>query len=89
MFTFDWTKRPDIFEIMKQMGIPDSYLQWTKLGFIDTQASVILNGSLSDPFPLTGGARQGGACEGPCTAGGGEEAQAGSAAGATRSLHKG
>ena len=41
------------------MRIPESYLQWTKLGFIDTQASVILNGFLSDPFPLTGGGRQG------------------------------
>ena len=44
---------------MKQMGIPESFIQWTKLGFIDTQASVILNGFLSEPFPLTGGGRQG------------------------------
>ena len=56
---FDSVSHEFIFEIMKQMGIPESYLQWTKLGFIDTQASVILNGFLSDPFPLTGGGRQG------------------------------
>ena len=56
---FDSVNHDFIFSIMKQMGIPESFIQWTKLGFIDTQASVILNGFLSEPFPLTGGGRQG------------------------------
>ncbi len=41
------------------MGIPQSFLRWTQLGFINTSASVILNGHLGDPFPLTGGGCQG------------------------------
>ena len=37
------------------MRIPLTFIQWTQLGFKDTEARVILNGHLSDPFPLTGG----------------------------------
>ena len=56
---FDSVSHEFIFAIMEKMRIPLTFIQWTQLGFKDTEARVILNGHLSDPFPLTGGGRQG------------------------------
>ena len=52
---FDSVSHEFIFAIMEKMRIPLTFIQWTQLGFKDTEARVILNGHLSDPFPLTGG----------------------------------
>ena len=52
---FDSVSHEFIFAIMEKMRIPLTFIQWTQLGFKDTEARVILKGHLSDPFPLTGG----------------------------------
>ena len=56
---FDSVSHEFIFDAMSKVGIPDNFISWTKLGFIETKASLIMNGTLTPSFELTGGGRQG------------------------------
>jgi len=61
----DFTKAYDVvswdflFQMMKQIGIPDSFLHLIMMLLHDTLASVLLNGKDTTPFPIARGMRQG------------------------------
>ena len=56
---FDSVSHEAIFRIMEQVGLPQNFIEWAKLAFTQTSASLIINGGTTSEFPLTGGGRQG------------------------------
>jgi len=61
----DFTKAYDVvswdflYTVMMKMGIPDSFIDLTKMLLQDASASVILNGKATASFPIQRGVRQG------------------------------
>ena len=56
---FDSANHQFTFDVMKAFNIPEEFIRWTSLAFIDTQACCIINGKQSNFFDLPRGGRQG------------------------------
>ena len=56
---FDSVNHEFTFAAMKAFGIPDEFIRFTKLAFVNTSACCIVNGQRTKFFPLPGGGRQG------------------------------
>ena len=56
---FDSVDHQFTFDIMAEMGIPQSYIRWAKLAFTQPNAKLIVNNDTTESFPLPGGGRQG------------------------------
>jgi hypothetical protein len=46
-----------LFEAMNQMDMPHRFVQMVRLLFGDAESAVVVNGELSDPFPIQRGMR--------------------------------
>lgn len=56
---FDSLEWPYLFKILERMGFNPLFLQWIRLLYSKPQASLRVNGLISDPFLITRGTRQG------------------------------
>ena len=56
---FDSVDHELTFAMLKAVGMPEEFIKWAKLAFVNTQACVIVNGKRAPFFPLPGGGRQG------------------------------
>ena len=56
---FDSVDHQYTFKMMSKLGLPENFIKWSKLAFIDTSATCIVNGKNTRPFKLPGGGRQG------------------------------
>lgn len=46
-------------QVLEKFGIGPNFRQWVKILYSDIKSSVICNGNISEPFPLSRGVRQG------------------------------
>ena len=56
---FDSVDHTFTCKVMEAFGIPGSFIKWVKMAFQSSQMQLTINGFLTDPFPMSGGGKQG------------------------------